>query len=108
MQILRALKKSHPDSATFLITGHTSRKTGAEAANQGAFARHVKSSDMVAQTTFTTRHSATGRGEYMAFLDMDVSKYLGRGNPMRVYPLQEPPHGENMVLFPAATPFRIE
>ena len=46
LQILWALNTINPDSAFILITGHATLETAIEAANQGAFAYHVKPLDI--------------------------------------------------------------
>ena len=46
LQILWALNNINPDAAFILITGHATLETAIEAANQGAFAYHVKPLDI--------------------------------------------------------------
>ena len=46
LQILSALNNINPDAAFILITGHATLETAIEAANQGAFAYHVKPLDI--------------------------------------------------------------
>ena len=46
LKILWSLKKIKPDVAFILITGHASLDTAIEAANEGAFAYHVKPLDI--------------------------------------------------------------
>ena len=46
LQILWALKNINPDAEFILVTGHATIETAIEAANQGAFAYHVKPLDI--------------------------------------------------------------
>lgn len=93
-----------------LRLGTLSLIEGTAASGQSVLSQHLAFGSLVDNhrvAYFSTEHSATSLGEQMASLGMDVSKYL-RGDRLRVFPLQEPPPGEDPAHFLVALDLEMD